>query len=311
MFVVSLNSNINGMYQKGGFHPEARYEFKVHFDGAEFEGLTYRISFGEPDKDGAQALRLEALTGVDAREDGADGVLILEGRTGQTATAGDIRLWTGRVKDPFYTDPVLTPRVAMAIAKGTAVDLSGWDPANAKDAFAGKSVDAIVLEIPDDDALLGGEGTDISVWCATKLATDAGGWRQINRGGHPMMWPLFWPTDTDFTDPADTRHPSQDLPEDGDHLAAHVAAVVKATGSVVDPDGYGQLVAHQLYPDVLPYVVGTEASYGFAAFNGRSLADNVAEPMICLITGTAIPLGLSPATNEDLRTTQFPYMVPA
>ena len=44
-------------YQKPGFHPEARYEFKVHFDGADFEALTYRVSFGEADSDGRQAVR--------------------------------------------------------------------------------------------------------------------------------------------------------------------------------------------------------------------------------------------------------------
>lgn len=49
------------------------------------------------------------------------------------------------------------------------------------------------------------------VWCATKLATDAGGWRQIHRFGHPMMWPIFWPNDTDFSDPANTRHPFPDV----------------------------------------------------------------------------------------------------
>ena len=28
-----------------GFHPEARYELTVHFDGADFEDLTYRVTF--------------------------------------------------------------------------------------------------------------------------------------------------------------------------------------------------------------------------------------------------------------------------
>ena len=42
----------------------------------------------------------------------------------------------------------------------------------------------------------GGRQTDrpawlIRVWAATKLATDAGAWRQINRVGIPIMWPLF------------------------------------------------------------------------------------------------------------------------
>ena len=45
-------------------------------------------------------------------------------------------------------------------------------------------------------------GARTGVWCATKLATDAGSWRQINRAGHPMMWPIFWPNDTDFSNPA-------------------------------------------------------------------------------------------------------------
>jgi hypothetical protein len=39
-------------------------------------------------------------------------------------------------------------------------------------------------------------------------------------------------------------------------------------------------VARELLPDVLPYVVGTPASYGFATLNGRSLADNAPEVML-------------------------------
>ena len=68
VFIMDVNSNITGVYAKPGFHPEARYEFKVHFDGADFEALTYRVSFGEADSDGRQAMRLHALTGNEARE---------------------------------------------------------------------------------------------------------------------------------------------------------------------------------------------------------------------------------------------------
>ena len=62
-------------------------------------------------------------------------------------------------------------------------------------------------------------GAHVGVWCATKLATDAGGWRQINRAGYPMMWPIFWPDDTRFTYPANTRHPSEDFDADGKNVA--------------------------------------------------------------------------------------------
>src|SRR5208337_2333627 len=104
-------------------------------------------------------------------------------------------------------------------------------------------------------------GTPIGVWCATKLATDAGGWRQVNRAGHPMMWPIFWPNDTDFTDPANARHPSQDVAVEGKDMTDRIAALVEASGTARDPRGYGQAVASELLPDVLPYQVGTPATY--------------------------------------------------
>ena len=63
VLVMDVNSNVNGLHSEPGFHPEACYEFKVHFEGADFEALTYRVSFSEPDEGGRQALRLHELTG--------------------------------------------------------------------------------------------------------------------------------------------------------------------------------------------------------------------------------------------------------
>ncbi|MET8963466.1 DUF4331 family protein [Streptomyces sp. NPDC004074] len=309
VFVMDVNSDITGVYARPGFHPEARYEFKVHFDGADFETLTYRVSFGEPDPDGAQALQLHVLTGDEAREDSADGELVLEGRTGRTAAADGTRLWAGRISDSFYIDLSLLAVVNGAVAKGTAVDLSGWRPQEARNSFTGTTVESIVLEVPHGHPQLH-PGARTGVWCATKLATDAGGWRQINRGGHPMMWPIFWPGDTDFSNPANTRHPSEDLAAAGEEIAGQVAAVVAATGTSTDPEGYGRTVARQLFPDVLPYVVGTPATYGFAVRNGRTLADNAPEAMLSLVAGTAVPAGLKPSVAEHLRTGGFPYVVP-
>src|SRR6478752_3948162 len=78
VFVLDVNSNITGVYAQPGFHPEARYEFKVHFGGADFEALTYRVAFGEAASDGRQAVRVHALTGSDAPKDSAAGNLVLE-----------------------------------------------------------------------------------------------------------------------------------------------------------------------------------------------------------------------------------------
>ena len=120
VFVMDVNSNVNGLHSEPGFHPEARYEFKVHLDRADFEDLTYRVSFGEPDSGGRQTLRLHALAGEQAREDSAVGELALEGRTGEVASADGIQLWAGRIADSFYIDLSLLALVNAAVAKGTA-----------------------------------------------------------------------------------------------------------------------------------------------------------------------------------------------
>jgi hypothetical protein len=310
VFVMDVNSNVNGLHSEPGFYPEARYEFKVHVGGADFESLTYRVSFADADSSGRQALRLHALSGDQAREDSADGELVLEGRTGEAASGGGTRLWAGRIGDSFYIDLSLLAIINGAVKNGTAADLSGWRPENAQNSFAGTTVDSIVLEVSHQHPQLQ-PGAHIGVWCATKLATDAGGWQQINRAGHPMMWPIFWPDDTDFSDPSNTLHPSEEFNAIGGYIGEQVAAVVSASGTSDDPQGYGQTVARELFPDVLGYVIGTPASYGFAARNGRTLADNAPEAMLSLVTNMAVPSGLKPSISQHLRDSNFPYVVPA
>jgi hypothetical protein len=310
VFVMDVNSTITEPHVQPGFHPEGRYEFKVHLERAEFEELTYRVSFGERDADGSQTLQLHALTGDAARDDFAIGELLLEGRTGETIANGDVRIWAGKITDWFYIDLSLLFKINAAVKDGTAPELSGWRPDEAQNSFANTTVESIVLEVSHQHPKLR-PGSQIGVWAATKLATDAGGWRQINRAGHPMMWPIFWPDDTKFDNPANTRHPSEDFDAVGKYIGEQVAAVVAALGSSADPVGYGESVARELFPDVLPYVVGTPATYGFAGFNGRTLADNAPEAMLSLVLGTAVPSGLKPAVAEELRDTSFPYVVPA
>jgi len=310
VFVLDVNSTITGARAEPGFHPEARYEFKVHLDGANVEELTYRVSFGDADSDGRQTLQLHALTGGDARDDSSGGDLVLEGRTDETATGAGTRVWAGRIGDPFYIDLALLGMVNSAVRNGTAVDLSGWRPDNAQNSFAGTSVETIVLEVSQQHPQLR-PGTRIGLWAATKLATDSGGWRQINRAGHPMMWPIFWPDDTQFTNPANTRHPAEDFDADGKYIADLIAAAVAASGTSDDPYGYGQTVTRELFPDVLSYVIGTPASYGFVTRNGRTLADNAPEAMLSLVLNTAVPSGLKLSTSQHLRRETFPYVVPA
>jgi hypothetical protein len=309
VFVMNVNSTVTGEHSEPSFLPGARYEFKVHLAGAESEDLTYRVTFGEADSDSGQSLRLDALTGPEARDDTATGVLVLEGRTGETANGDGTKLWAGRIGDSFYIDLSLLAMVNGAVRSGAALDLSAWRPEKAKNSFADTTVDSIVLEVSHRHPQLR-PNTSIAVWCATKIGEGRNDWHQINRFGHPMMWPIFWPDDVQFTQPANTRHPSEDFDANGKYIAGLIASTVAATGSAADPEGYGHVVARELFPDVLSYVVGTPAVYGFAARNGRPLADNAPEAMLSLVTNTAVPSGLKPSVSQHLRHTNFPYVVP-
>ena len=95
------------------------------------------------------------------------------------------------------------------------------------------------------------------------------------------------------------------------YIGEQIAAVVAAAGTSDDPDGYGAAVAGDLFPDVLSYVIGSTAVYGFAGRNGRTMADNAPEAMLSLVTNTAVPSGLTPATSAQQRAAAFPHVIPA
>lgn len=99
--VMNVNSNVNGKHSGPSFHPEARYEVKVHVNGSSFEEITYRVSFGGADANGRRAFRLHALSGREARADSATGQFLVEGQTGTEARGAGVRAWAGRIGDSF------------------------------------------------------------------------------------------------------------------------------------------------------------------------------------------------------------------
>lgn len=309
VFIMNVNSTITGPDITAGFHPEARYEFRIHVNGADLEDLTYRIEFDQAGSDGQQAYTVHELTRAAARGDDGAGEIVAQGHTSMTVQQGMFRAWAGRIEDPFYVDLDELNVINVAVRDGSKVDLSTWSSSGAKNSFAGTKVYSIVLEVAYEHPTLR-RGTPVAVWCTTKLATDAGGWRQINRFGHPMMWPIFWPDDTHFTNPANERHPADDINSDGKYIAERITALVEANGTAADPIGYGTLVARRLLPDVLPYTIGTPASYGFAGINGRTMADNAPEVMFSMVLNSATKSRLGPFTTAAQRAERFPYVVP-
>lgn len=311
VFVLNINNSIAGVEAPKGFHPEGQYAIKLDLDGDAVADLTYRLTFGERDTGGSQSVSLRRLTGRDAAHPDSLGTVLAEGTTGAviTGTVGGVRLWAGGASEPFYIDPTVLHSVGSAFKAGTRADLSTWSPDQAKNLFANTSVNAIVLEIPDTE-FTGRLRPDkrIFVWATTMLATDAGGWRPINRAGHPMIQPIFNPDDTEEASHYNTTEPADDPANYSARFAGLVAAVVAAYGSAASPQAYGESVANLLLPDMLPYQIGSEATYSFARHNGRALTDNTPDVMFSLVTNTAFNGGLSRSSMTESVSSMFPYV---
>jgi hypothetical protein len=310
VFIMNTHNSIAGPDAPQGFHPEARYAFRIDTDGDALEDLVYCVTFGPIEHGGYQSVELWGLAGPEARHLDAAGTRLAAGITGHPISGtGGLKLWAGLAADPFYVDLTFLKTIAAAVQGGTAVDASAWMQPGPTNLFAGTNVQSIVLEVPDERfAGLLPADRRIGVWGTTHLATDAGGWRPINRAGLPMIHPIFNPDDGERASSYNTTHPSQDRALYGPLFAGLIASVVAAQETADDPAAYGATVADLLLPDILPYRVGSPASFSFATRNGRTLTDNAPEVMISLATGAAISTGLSRRSASVPPRVHFPYL---
>jgi hypothetical protein len=76
------------------------------------------------------------------------------------------------------------------------------------------------------------------------------------------------------------------------------------------PKPMPEKVAHRFCPNILPYEVGTPASFGFVEWNGRSLTDNAPDVMFSLAANTPISLGIGRDSVTSKPSAACPY-VPA
>lgn len=310
VLVMNVRTSLAGDAQPLGFHDEARYEFKIHLDEAPVENLTFRVVF-QAESDGRQAFRVLRLETDGATGDTATGVEIARGHTREDIQGLDgLTAWAGRALDPFYLDLTQLAAIDKLVQHGENTVITGWLPGKASNTFAGSTVNSIVLRIPHHDSALFPNRV-IRVWCATRLATDTGGWRQTSRAGLPMMWPVFRDAGSDSASHANETHPADDSETYGKAIRDLVAATIHQLGTSARPDAYADAVAQRLLPDTLPYRVGTPAIFGFTDFNGRALGDNAAEVVFSLLTNSAVNTGLPPAVTAHSRTNVFPYVVPA
>lgn len=312
VLAINVCHSLAGDIPTPGYHPEGMYEFKIDLDGDSVEDLTYRFVFGERDDLGRQSVTVHRISGEAATDPFVAGTVVATGQSEQTlAGDGGLRVWTGKAGDPFWIEPDVLHAVGHAFQDGTTIDLGTWTPDQATNLFAGHTVYSIVLEIPDAELLDPAQTTrSIDVWAVASLATDEGGWRSINRIGLPMIHPLFTQYNEELGDELNGGRPSEDLETYGKLLGHEIAGVVRAYGTAADPDAYAASVVSRFLPNVLPYVVGTPAGFGFNSWNGRALTDNAPNVMFSIAANTPVSLGIGRESVVSKPRTSFPY-VPA
>jgi len=310
VFVINVCHSIAGPVPVPGYHPEGMYEFKVDSDGDAVEDVTYRITFDARDERGNQAYVLRCLRGADAADPGAGGTVVARGTTEEMVTTSEgLRIWAGQAGDPFWIEPEVLHAVGHAFQDGTPVNLAGWDPNQARNLFAGHTVYSIVLEVPDSALLADAPGRRrIGVWAVATLATDAGGWRPINRVGLPMIHPLFTQYNEVLGNRLNADCPADDFATYGEIVTKAIAAMVAATGTAESPNAYAEMVVQRLFPNILPYVIGTSAVFGFADWNGRSLIDNAPDVMFSIAANTPIRIGIGKESVTSKPLSTFPYV---
>jgi len=279
------------------FRPDARYEFVVAGDGGTTEDIALRITFTEPG-DTEQRVRVLRADGPAARE-GTAGTLLGAGRTGEVfSLTGDALAWAGLAADPFTADGVAITQFNQALKEGRyAPEVFTASPSNA---FAGRDVTAIALQLPD--AALG--SARIGLWARISLDGHAPQ-RQVNRIGQAMFRPLFFnPPDTEEQlDALNAASPAADRDAHSERVR-RIAGTAARLAGLPDPDGHAAAVAAAFLPDVLTYRPGQPAGFHPGEGNGRALGDNAFDVAVAVLAGSA--LGNAPAPRQ--ATPAFPYL---
>jgi uncharacterized protein DUF4331 len=299
--------NVNPQSGANGFHHEAMYEFKIDTSGDVVEDITYRATFSEK-QTGEQTVTVRKLTGLEASDRMAEGTIIAEGVTNETIQGTDgVQVFAGQSGEPFYIDGTVVTAVKKAVAEGSALDLASFDITAAANIFGKTNVSTIVIEVPNDQL-----GDSIHFWGTVALATDAGGWGQVQRAATPLMNTLYDFSEIHLDDNThadyNATHPTDDMKIYGAFVTAKTTAVIAAMDTAPDPAAYAKELTAQLFPDVLHYTVGSPASFTANERNGRDLTVNTPEVMFSLVLHKEVPMGLDATAACGGLRQEFPYV---
>ena len=297
VLVMTVNPDA-GLSSPTELRDEAIYEFKIDTDGDAREAVSFRMVVTDVSEGNqhAEVLREEG----EASRSGTGGRRLGSGVTGEVfSLEGGGLAWFGVAADPFVGNgPALR-----AFVEALAADKADFMPFERRvDIFANRDVTAIVLEVPSGQIGAGRVG----VWACISLHGHASQ-RQVARAAWPLMKHLFV-RDDHIGAHLNEDPPTRDCENAAERIVANVAHVARLTGSAAEPRQYGAYVASRVLPDILPYTLGTPASFGFAGVNGRGLVDPAYDVVLSIFTNRAIAGSVD--VDPGVYRRPFPYLAP-
>jgi Domain of unknown function (DUF4331) len=285
------------------FRHEAIYAFRFDLNGDHREELTFKFRFGAvTHADGdehwhVQTYEVRRAMGNDALR-GAQGEVLIEGETSEIAK-GEFGLlaYAGVAPDLFAGDAVALGAFRSALAKENRFHPDAF--LNRKNFFAKRNISLLILEVPNrliGDGVVGGWATASLFGHAPEV--------QVSRWGLPLLTNVFIP-DMQMREDFNRGLPAGDLATFGAQIAEIGEKLSRLAGSHANPGHYGKRLAERLLPAILPYRIGTPASFDYAGFNGRGLADDAMDVILTLATNT--PLGDGVAPDRGRIRSAFPY----
>ncbi len=292
-----------GVSAPATFREEAIYAFRFDLNGDHREDVTFKVRFGavaHADGDGhihVQTFEVRRATGT-AALNGADGDVIIEGKTGEIVSAkAGLMAFAGLAPDLFAGDGAALGAFRNALFKDNKFSPEAF--LNRTNFFEGRNISAIVVEIPSD---MIGTGL-VHGWATCSLYGHAPE-VQVSRWGLPLITNAFMP-DMDMREDFNRAVPADDVSRFGAHIGGIAEKLSGLAGSAADPVAYGRRVAARLLPAILPYELGSKAAFDFVGFNGRGLTDDAMDVILTLATNTPLGDGVAPDPRRVRK--DFPY----
>ena len=303
--VMVLTTNADaGISSPDTLHPEGLYTVRFDLDGDAHEDVIFKFRFGEPrhndSEEGTHFQAFQVLRAKDSQIAADAGEVLLEGEIGKARSSADIHASVGIVPELWAADAFAFFTMLNALFEQGRFDRNVFQ--HKVNLFKNRNAMAIVLEVPN---LLIGEG-NVHAWGTISLCGHAPE-VQVSRWGFPLFTHLFLsnPSKVSLVEEYHAAVPSQDRELFEAAIATFAAELANRAGSTVNPEEHGRQVAERLCPSMLPYELGTEASFNPAVFNGRPLGEDAFDVMLTLAANRPISDGVAPDLSKIRE--EFPY----